>query len=215
MTDETESWYLDENIPGSGPRPDFLESKYKSVAAQAKAYKEARAALGSLSGAPDAYDFSNYQERVQIDNPAIKNFAEYAKSNRINQDAFNKVLDTLADYEQSQIPDLKAELAKLDGGEQRFQTIQTWAKNNLSQSGYEVFDIIPKTAQTIAFFDELRQKGISERQTGGHGLSNQQIEKPVTLSDLKAELNQNYKKYQNDPHYRQNLENRMRLVSGD
>jgi hypothetical protein len=214
MTDEIESWYLDENIPGSGPRPDFLEQKYKSVAAQAKAYKEARTALGGLSGAPDAYDFSNYQERVQIDNPAIKNFAEYAKNNRINQDAFNKVLDTLADYENSQIPDLKAELAKLDGGEQRYNTVETWAKNNLSQSAYEIFDVIPKTAQTIAFFDEIRQREASARQTGGHGLTNQ-IEKPVTMSDLKSELSSNYKKYQSDPNYRRDLENRMRLVGGE
>jgi hypothetical protein len=213
MTD-TEVWYLDENIPGAGARPEFLESKYKSVAAQAKAYKEARTALGGLSGAPDAYDFSNYQERVQVDNPAIKNFAEYAKNNRINQDAFNKVLDTLADYENSQIPDLKAELAKLDGGEQRFNTVETWAKNNLSQSAYEIFDVIPKTAQTIAFFDEIRQREASARQTGGHNLQNQ-AEKPVTMSDLKAELRANYRKNQDDPNYRQQRENRMRLASGD
>lgn len=214
MSEQVETWYLDENIPGSGERPDYLEGKYKSVAAQAKAYKEARSALGALSGAPDAYNLDGFKDHLQIDSPAIKNFTEYAKGNRINQDAIEKFLNTMVDYENSQIPDIKDELSKLEGGEQRYNTVQTWAKNTLSQSAYETFDIIPKTAQTIAFFDELRQKEASARRTGGEGLSAAH-EKPVTMSDLKAELNANYKRYQTDNHYRANLENRMRLASGD
>jgi hypothetical protein len=213
-TQQDDTWYFDENVQGAGKRPDYLETKYKTVAAQAKAYKEARQALGGLSGAPDAYSYDNFAEHLQVDNPAIKNFESYAKANKINQDAYNEILRTIYDYEQSQIPDLKDELSRLEGGEQRYNTVETWAKNNLSASAYETFSIIPKTAQTISFFDELRQKEALARQTGGYGLD-KQVEKPLTVEDVKSELRANYRKYNDDPAYRKVIENKMRLAAGD
>ena len=58
------SWYLMEGIPGQGDRPDFLEPKYKTMAEQAKAYKELQKALGATNGAPDDYDFGEYKESL-------------------------------------------------------------------------------------------------------------------------------------------------------
>ena len=216
MTDEINSnaWYFDENIPGSGDRPEYLEPKYKSVAEQAKAYKEARKALGALSGAPDSYNLDPYAQHIQLDNPAIKNLTEYAKANRINQDAMDKFVNTLKEYEESQIPNLSEELAKLDGGAQRYDTVTQWAKNTMSQSDFEVFEAIPKTAETIGFFDSLRQKEATMRQTGSMS-NNHTQEKPVTLNDLKSEMRANYKRYTEDSQYRANLENRMKLAAGN
>ena len=57
-------WYLDEGIVGQGNRPEYLEPKYKSVVEQAKAYKEARKALGAMSGAPETYDLSAFDEFI-------------------------------------------------------------------------------------------------------------------------------------------------------
>lgn len=217
MTDESgqqESWYFDENIPGSGQRPEYLESKYRTVADQAKAYKEARKALGALSGAPESYDVDNFRDSINLESPAIKSFMEYSKNNRLNQDAVNSFLSTIKDYEQSFVPNLADELSRLDGGEQRHGVVEQWAKNNLSQAAFEVFNDIPKTAETIAFFDEIRQKEAQSRSTGGAGLATAQ-QKPVTLSDVKAELSANYKRYTSDPIYRQSIENRMALAMGD
>lgn len=213
MTDEinSNSWYFDENIPGSGDRPEYLEPKYKSVAEQAKAYKEARKALGALSGAPDSYNLDHHREHVELDNPAIRAFADYAKANRINQDAMDKVINTIREYEDSQIPDLSQELQRLPNGTQRYDMVNQWAKNTMSQEAFDTFAQIPKTAETIAFFDELRQKEAAARQVGNNNYQPQQ-EKPVTLADLQAEMRANYKRYTDDPHYRATLENKMRLA---
>lgn len=210
---EVDPWYYDDNIPGSGARPEYLEPKYKSLADQAKGYKELRKSFGALSGAPEAYDVENFKDSIDFNNPAIKNLMEYGKANRINQDAFGTFLNVLKDYEQSYIPNLDQELGKLEGGQQRFDVVSQWAKNTLSQSAFETFNDIPKTAETIAFFDELRQRESAARQTGGAGLQSQ-IDKPSTMQELKAELNANYRRYCDDPHYRMTLENKMALASG-
>src|SRR5205809_15380 len=82
--------YLAEGIPGQGSRPDYLDDKFSNLAEQAKAYKEVRKALGAQTGAPESYDFGEYKDILDLNNDHLKDYLNYARENRLSQDAFSR-----------------------------------------------------------------------------------------------------------------------------
>ena len=55
-TEEVATWNLSEDTPGKGDAPEWFKAdKYKTVADQAKAYKDLEGRFGSFTGAPEEY----------------------------------------------------------------------------------------------------------------------------------------------------------------
>ena len=199
-------WFLTENIAGHGPRPEYLESKYMSVEAQAKAYKEARKALGAMSGAPDSYDLSALNDYIDPTNQHLQDFLTYAKENKISQDAVSTFVSKFVDYSKSFLPNEEEEMRKLDS--QKVSQVQNWAKSSLSQKAIEALDRIPVSADMIEALDEIRQLSTRPTQLPTPEQFAQTI-KPPTSDDVRSELRSNYEKYQKDPIYRRDLDNRF------
>jgi hypothetical protein len=203
-SDHTEAtWHYADGIPGQGERPDYLESKYKSVAEQARAYKEAQKLLGAQGGAPESYDFKELQEHIDQDNPHIQEFITYAKENKFSQDAFSKSLKTFVKYEQSKLPNVDAEIAKLGvNGMEKVNTVTNWIKNNLTPEAAKALEKLPVKAEVINMLDELRQRQVSMQTKIPAGEKTAQSFTPLTVAEVEAEMLQNYSRYQNDPGYR-------------
>ncbi len=63
-------YYLTEGIKGTGEVPEWLDTKYKSVADQAKGYAELSKKFGGFKGAPkDGY---TPQKELRVTMPCIK-----------------------------------------------------------------------------------------------------------------------------------------------
>jgi hypothetical protein len=137
------NWVLAEGILGKGEKPSWFKAdKYKSVEAQAKAYNDLESRFGAFKGAPPEgkYEFKPPENLagVQIDmnNPLMKGFNEWAAKNQLNQDGYNQVLGMLAQYEANQAPNfarIKAQVG--ENADQRITAVNQWSKANLDAAG--------------------------------------------------------------------------------
>ena len=208
-------WYFADGVPGQGDRPDYLEPKYKTVAEQARAYKEAQKLIGAQASAPESYDYSSLQEYIDQDNQYIKEYAIYAKENRFSQDAFVRSLKTLVDYDKSKQPDVDQEIAKLgDGGMQRVETVQNWVKNNLTAESAAALSKLPVRAEVVKMLDEIRQLHVHNQARIPVGEKAATTFVPLTLAEVEAEMMNNYPRYQTDAAYRAQLTAKFEQVSG-
>jgi hypothetical protein len=159
----TTSWYIDENIPGTGERPEWLKEKYKSATDQAKAYTELEKRLGAFKGAPDEYDLSlegEEFENVKIDkeNPVLQEFLEDAKKNNVSQQYVSQMLKSYAKMQKMQQPNFDKELEKLGPtGKQDLQVLLQWGNNNLSSDEISTFKSMVKTADDVRLFEKIRR----------------------------------------------------------
>jgi hypothetical protein len=205
-------WYYVEGIPGSGPRPDYLESKYKSIADQAKAYKEARSELGRLHGSvPEQYDVSDHQDWIDPTNPHLKGFLDFAKDKKLSQEVVSKAMGTLVEYEKSMMPDttLDAESQKKMG------IVENWAKNTFSPEGIRAFEILPKTKEIVGMLDEMRQKEYANRSKAPTSMDHASSFKVQTEAEIRTEMREQGAKYINDSAYRADVARRLAQVLGE
>src|SRR5215216_1824965 len=50
------AWYIDDNTPGEGERPEWLPTQFVRASDLGKSYAEAQKKLGAFTGAPETYD---------------------------------------------------------------------------------------------------------------------------------------------------------------
>lgn len=212
------SWAWGEGIAGNGDRPEYLSEKYKTVADQAKAYKELEKRLIAGEGkVPDNYDFGNYQEILDTSNQHIQEFVNTAKEARLPQETFNKVLNSLVEYERSQLPNTDAEIAKLgDGAHEKIETVKRWAANNLSQEACDTLGAIGNRADVIKFVDELRQISLHNTSMPGSSDPGSNFVR-LTKEDIDKELDvpSNAKRYLEDSNYRREIQNKLKIIYGE
>jgi hypothetical protein len=157
--DTAEPWYYDDNQPGKDARPEWLQTKYKSVAEQAKAYVEAQKRFGAFKGAPEAYDIKLEGSDVQFQeaDPVIKEFLEQAKENNVSQEYVNKLLSTYAKAIKMSKPDPKREMEALGpNGKEDLLSLGKWADNNLSKDESSAFRNMITTADSVRVLQKLR-----------------------------------------------------------
>lgn len=149
-----DAYLLAEGILGKGPKPEWFKAdKYKSVEEQAKAYVELEKRFGSFTGAPKdgKYEVPPMPEGVNgeflTDHPVFQSFNEWAAKNNLSQSGYNEVLGLLAQYEQSQVPDIAAIKQTLgENADERINAVVGWARANLSPEQFEVLKATGTTA---------------------------------------------------------------------
>lgn len=210
-------WWYDEGMPGKGPRPDYLKEKYGYVQAkQAKAYEDAEKRLGGLKAAPDEYSFEEFQENIDRDNDTIKNFISFAKENKLQQDQFNKILKTFVDYDKSRQPKVDDEIAKLgQDGMQKVNTVTNWIKNNLTPQAQKALEKLPVRAEVVQMLDELRQLHTNTLSKVPHDTQKNESFAPITRDGIEDEMLANYKRYQTDRKYRDEISAKFAQVVGE
>lgn len=209
--DSTE-WYFMEGVPGLGPRPDFLEGKYKSLAEQAKAYKEARSELGRLHGSvPEEYDLSSHKDWLDPTNPHLKGFLDFAKEKRLSQEVVSKAMGTLVDYEKGMMPDetLDPESEKTKG------IVNNWAKNTFSKEGLQAFEILPKTQAIVKMLDEMRQNQFANRSQAPTNMEHVHSHKQMDEKSIRQEMRDNAKKYLQEGAYREEINRKLAQALGE
>ena len=193
-------WWIDDGVPGRNSKPDYLMEKYGyNMAKQAKGCKEAQKLLGTIKPAPEDYDFG--EQQIDKDNQYIKDLISVAKENKIQQDAFSKIINNFVEYDKSRQPSIDDELKKLGtDGKQRINTIVNWAKNNLTQEASSALERLPVNAEVVKMLDEVRQKSINNLAKIPQDTQTNDVRE--TKEDIEADLLRDYTKYNVDPKLR-------------
>lgn len=202
------SWWIDENTPGTGERPDWLGEKFKSAADLAKSYRDLEKRVGM---APESYDFSKSQY-LDPDYAPFQELQELAKQKRVPAEVMDKMLESVDKYFSEFTPDYTEE-AKLLGEDApaRLKILDNWAKATLSEESVRELQSSLKTAGAIKALEELRAKTMSDATKVPNG--NESTENGTTLDDMRNELSNNLEKYKTDSKYRADYQNRLNRVA--
>jgi len=212
------AWFLAEGVAGQGEKPDyFIDTKYKSLAEQAKAYPELvkthgelATRFGAFSGAPEKYDVKLPDELKEVEfdheDPLFKDFEVFAKESNMSNDSFNKLLSVYARYEkyvqESAANEEKAylveEVKKL-GGEKwstERQEIKDWIQNRLPVELQETAKEFGNSAANVQLLKYLMKQSQFPTIPGNNG--NKSSSTPSDLAAMMADkrylIDQNYQK---------------------
>lgn len=201
-TQSTPAWWIDENTPGVGERPNFFPEKYKTVADIVKAHKELEQRLGA---APSQYDFSKGQSWIEPNYEPFHEMAEFAKSKHVPQDVMDKMLETVGTYLDEFKVDIKEEKSKLgENAQERLTKLNNWAKSNLSERSYNALTTGMRTAEAIEALEELRNR-MMDNNTMVPGANNSSSNAGVTIEEYRSKLSENFQKYKEDPAFRKEM----------
>ena len=203
---EVSPWAYAEGINGDGDKPEwFIDSKYKSVADQAKAYPELASKLGGFTGAPEEYELSmpdGIEGEWATDDPMLSNFQEWAKESGLNQDRFTELLHMYVqnDFE-NQSQNREQEVKSLgDNAKERLQNIDDYARANLSEDEYAGILQATTTAAGVKAVEALIAK------TRGYKIpdANDAVDTGLSHSDLRQKMAD--PRYGSDPSYRKEVD---------
>lgn len=210
--DTTPLWWIDDNLPGSGDRPDWLPEKFKTAKDVANSYKELESRLGS---APKEYDFSKGESWLDPEFESIKQMADYAKSKNVPQDVMDKVLESVGSYIEDFKVDFAKEKEKLGpDADDRLQVLDNWAKANFSEETFDALTSTMNNADAIKAIEEIRTKMIENNNNIPSG-NESSDNGAASIEDLQAELTENLDKYKNDPKWRREYQRRLEQASKD
>jgi len=209
------AWYWDDEKPGDGERPEWLDAKFKSIKDLAASYKELEKHKGLNVQVPEDYDLNDYAELMDLESPHIANLKNKAKELKLSQDAMKQLVDGFANYQKSLIPNTDEEIEKLGpNAKVRIDTINRWASNHLSEKSLDTLGKISSTAEVFDLMDELRSLHVqtASKVPTGHAPVKAEIE---SITDIQNEMINDYARYERDPKYRQEITRRLAVATGE
>jgi len=121
-----------EGIAGEGEKPEwFKDSKYKTIADQAKAYGDLESRFGGFTGKPeDGYSLSEGIEAVE--SPMLDSLKEIGEKYNMSNDMFNEIIETQIKAEQEAEEAFRSrEIENLgENGQQRIDNANDWLSAN-------------------------------------------------------------------------------------
>lgn len=152
------SWYIDENIPATGDRPEWLPEKYKTVKDAVIGGTNAVKMYSEAFGSPEQYKLENQEIK---DNPALELINNIAKENNLSNKLYNQLVNSFVEQEKvliskqnEMITNLKKEI-----GDERIAPANNWINSfkvtkdekdkiikvlGTSKEAFEVLEIIHK-----------------------------------------------------------------------
>jgi hypothetical protein len=143
-------WFLSEGVKGAGKAPDwFRADKYRSVAAQAEAYKGLEKKLGAFTGAPaeGKYEFKlpeGVDGEFDTEHPMYQSLVKTAAEMQISNEGFNRLLGMFAQYEAGLAPNPAASIAAAktalgETADARITATSQWIHANLGPDLFNEF----------------------------------------------------------------------------
>jgi len=110
--------------------------------------------------------------------------------------------------------DINEEKSKLgENATQRLQTLNNWAKSNLSEKAFGALTAGMRTADQIEALEEIRNKMLNNNTMVPGGNANV-ASGGMTIEEYRSELNANYTKYKTDTAYRKDMERKLESIVG-
>lgn len=148
-------YFLSDGVKGSGEKPDwYIDSKYTSVADQAKGYNEIRQKLGSFTGSPkDGY---TPPEGVDADDELFKGLQDFATKSNMNQEGMLEAWELLsAQNDASEQLTQEQQMEKLgDNAKQRLDQLDQALKNKLGDKYDDIAPLV-NTAESVLLVEAV------------------------------------------------------------
>ena len=220
------TWSLDDNVPGQGEAPEWFKGdKYKTVAEQAKAYKELEGKFGAFTGAPEAYDPVDIKAElkdaginINPEDPMLAKAMDYAKELNMSQEGYSKLVNLYAETlaaEESAVQQLRADEMKALGhnAEERLSNLGAWASKNLDTDMMEGFQGLATSAGAVKTLERLvamtRSAPVNpSNATPAPGTSKAEIEEMLFAKDDHGN------RKMRDPEYAKMVQQKMNEVHG-
>ncbi len=213
-TEEATPWYVSEGIAGEGEAPEWYKAdKFKSVSAQAEAYKGLESKLGAFTGSPDEYELSMPDgvegEFIEGD-PLMEGFQSWAKESGVSQDKFTELLHMYVKNEHDTSGTSREDQLALmgDNADKRLGNVDAWAKANLDQGEYEAMLGVTSTAAGVQLIESL----ISKTRTPKIPTTEGQATVGISHADVKERMND--PRYKSDPAFRKETSKMYEQVFG-
>lgn len=201
-------WFLDDNTPGVGQRPDWLPSQFKKVSDVGKSYVELQKKLGSFTGAPEKYDLSQLElDESQL---LVKEMVSVAKELNMSQEGLNKFIGRIASATATQDEMYLDEQVKSLGkdGERMLVEYKNWTRDYLKPEVREVVSEWIKTADDLKAFNHLmahtHMSAVPTTQSMAYA------NRFEGVKELRNELAKNIDRFKTDRAYQQDWSARMR-----
>lgn len=206
-TSNEPAWYLDDNTPGQGPRPDWLPEKYKKVSDLGKSYIEAQKKLGGFSGAPEKYDLETLE--VDENDPTIQTLVDIGKKHNMNQSVMAEIVGRLTSIQETtEQMNIEQEVKKLGADGQRMLTeYKNWVNDYVPAPEREAVTGWIKNADDLKAFNRIMAH-THMSQVPTHQTMNM-ANRFEGVAELRQELAKNLKKFQEDKTYAKDWQNRM------
>ena len=202
-------WLWADGMRGEGEKPDWLKSRYNSVADQAEAYTELEKKFGEFKGAPkDGYNFDDI-DSIDPDNPLISHFSKTFKDMNLSQDGFNRILSEFESLQQNMSSvDVAEEMKKLGPqGQEMIKQTSQWVANNLPKDIAATVHTWIQTADDFRALDTIRSfQPLSATPSYYDMNPNQKYE---SSTEIRNEKTKNWTRYQEDVNYRNGLVQRL------
>lgn len=215
---EQATWYIADGVPGTGERPEWLSTKFKTAEQLGKSYHELEKRFGGFTGSPEEYSLEAMTEKgVTPEAKYMDGFMQKAKAAGVSQEYFNDMVGDLAIFINETSPgiNMEEEVKKLgENGQQQVDIMSNWAVNNLSETETETFASLCKTggANAINLFNKMRTMAQPSVIPQAQGITQQAR---MTKGQLLKEAEENADKFLNDTAYRDNWRRRLQEVVGD
>jgi len=203
----TPDWYLDENTPGQGNRPDWMPGKFHKASDLGKAYSELEKRLGGFTGAPEAYDVSSLE--IEGDTLLLNEMTAVAKELNMSQEGFNKFIGRLASASETENNMHLEEQVKRLGkdGERQLVEFKNWTKNYLKPEEGEVVKEWVKSAEDLQVFNRMMAHTHMSQVPTSNSMNMANSFEDVKA--LRQELVKNIKRYDTDKAYQRDFSARM------
>lgn len=211
---EDGDWYWSEGQLGQGPRPDWLDPKYKNVEEQAKAYPNAQKLLGKMAP-PKEYDYSVLKEfnmNPEVIMEDLNAFGDLSRELRLQQDQITPLLKLFGETMNKMLPPPMSSIVE-EVGEETMTSLSYWLANNLSTEELDSINDGIVSADMVRALDKLRQKVTTPSRVLGKNAQGEIINEVQFDSQerLDSELRdpRNAQRYIQDEYYRETIDKRM------
>ena len=207
-------WFMAEDLPGSGDRPEWFKEKYKSVADQAKAYSELEKRFGGFTGAPEGDYELTLPEEVQgefdMEDPRLSWFMETAKASNMSQETFTQLLHGWIEHEVGGVAaNTEQEIAALGPNAQsRLKNLGDWGRANLDQAQFDAMRQLATTAAGVQVLEAIVAKTREAKIPTG----NETVKTGVTEQELRELVAD--PRYASSPAFRKDVERKFEEFYG-
>jgi hypothetical protein len=129
---EAPSWYIDENTPAEGSRPEWLPEKYKTIKDAVIGGVNAVKMYSEALGAPEQYKLENPELK---ESPVLDVFSKVAKKTNLSNKLYNELVNTFVEEEKQLVEQRNKEIVNLkkEIGAERIEPANNWI-NSLKTS---------------------------------------------------------------------------------
>lgn len=129
---EAPSWYIDENTPAEGLRPEWLPEKYKTIKDAVIGGVNAVKMYSEALGAPEQYKLENPELK---ESPVLDVFSKVAKKTNLSNKLYNELVNTFVEEEKQLVEQRNKEIVNLkkEIGAERIEPANNWI-NSLKTS---------------------------------------------------------------------------------